>query len=107
MECIKQDPVSLNRILWLDALKCFAMFLVIWGHVIQYGVTDYLENDIHIDIYSFHMPLFMMISGFFAGNIAKYSFGKFLKKKFIQLIFPCIIYGFLCSYIYIYMEVVF
>ena len=38
MECIKQDPVSLNRILWLDALKCFAMFLVIWGHVIQYGV---------------------------------------------------------------------
>ena len=26
MECIKQDPVSLNRILWLDALKCFAMF---------------------------------------------------------------------------------
>lgn len=102
MECIKQDPVSLNRILWLDALKCFAMFLVIWGHVIQYGVTDYLENDIHIGIYSFHMPLFMMISGFFAGNIAKYSFGKFLKKKFIQLIFPCIIYGFLCSYIYIY-----
>jgi len=79
MECIKQDPVSLNRILWLDALKCFAMFLVIWGHVIQYGVTDYLENDIHIGIYSFHMPLFMMISGFFAGNIAKYSFGKFLK----------------------------
>lgn len=61
MECIKQDPVSLNRILWLDALKCFAMFLVIWGHVIQYGVTDYLENDIHIGIYSFHMPLFMMI----------------------------------------------
>jgi len=48
MECIKQDPVSLNRILWLDALKCFAMFLVIWGHVIQYGVTDYLENDIHM-----------------------------------------------------------
>ena len=65
MECIKQDPVSLNRILWLDALKCFAMFLVIWGHVIQYGVTDYLENDIHIGIYSFHMPLFFMVSGLF------------------------------------------
>ena len=63
MECIKQDPVSLNRILWLDALKCFAMFLVIWGHVIQYGVTDYLENDIHIGIYSFHMPLFFFLSG--------------------------------------------
>ena len=45
MECIKQDPVSLNRILWLDALKCFAMFLVIWGHVIQYGVCLLYTSD--------------------------------------------------------------
>ena len=30
MECIKQDPVSLNRILLLDDLKFFDMFLLIW-----------------------------------------------------------------------------
>ena len=83
------------RVDWIDLTKGIAIFLMVCGHT---GLPGALSNW----IWSFHMPLFMMISGFFAGNIAKYSFGKFLKKKFIQLIFPCIIYGFLCSYIYIW-----
>ena len=45
-----------------------AIFLVIWGHVLQQGlngVTDVSENVIFKIIYSFHMPLFIIISGFF------------------------------------------
>ena len=92
-----------NKRHFIDNIKVVLIFLVVFGHLIErYIDTSDTLMAIYMFIYIFHMPLFMMISGFFAGNIAKYSFGKFLKKKFIQLIFPCIIYGFLCSYIYIW-----
>lgn len=59
------------RIEWLDSLKGFAIFLVVVGHVI----LGYMHAGIFIDhqwslqfvydvIYSFHMPLFFIISGF-------------------------------------------
>lgn len=39
------------------------------------------------------MPLFMVISGFFAGNIFKHSLVDVLKNKVWQLIMPVIIWG--------------
>lgn len=79
-----------NRILWIDILKFTAIILVIWGHIIQYGYEDYLDNSVHQIIYSFHMPLFMMLSGFFGYSVLKLSYSQLLKKKFEQLIIPCI-----------------
>lgn len=52
----------------LDNLKGIAIFLVVWGHSLQYlnnGEFDFFENSLFQVIYSFHMPLFMVISGFF------------------------------------------
>ena len=46
-----------NRIEWIDGLKSLALFLVVWGHFLHGGVVKTL-------IYSFHVPLFFMISGF-------------------------------------------
>ena len=59
------------RIEWLDSLKGFAIFLVVVGHVI----LGYMHTGMFIEhqwslqfvydvIYSFHMPLFFIISGF-------------------------------------------
>ncbi|HHH0684262.1 TPA: acyltransferase family protein [Yersinia enterocolitica] len=48
----------------IDALKAFATLLVIAGHVIQ-TTTSKFDDDIFFKvIYSFHMPLFMCISGY-------------------------------------------
>lgn len=56
-----------DRVLYLDLLKCFAIFLVIWGHSIQYfKSTAYFDEPIYRIIYSFHMPLFMALSGYFS-----------------------------------------
>lgn len=41
-------------------------------------------------IYSFHMPLFFVMSGMFFVS-GKYGFGTFLHKRFKQLIVPCLI----------------
>lgn len=79
------------RLLYFDVLKLFAIFLVLWGHSIQYFLSsDYADEPVYRYIYSFHMPLFMMISGYFALSSMKLRPVVFLKKKFNQLLLPCI-----------------
>ena len=53
----------------LDSLKGFAIFLVVLGHVIQtvFAPDSYDSNVIFKIIYSFHMPLFIFISGYLSG----------------------------------------
>lgn len=59
------------RIEWIDTLKGFAMLMVILGHVVQgYQVAGFFPqyavylNGLFDGIYSFHMPLFFMVSGY-------------------------------------------
>ena len=74
-----------KRIDYLDYTKGFGILLVILGHIYD------ASNPIKIWLYSFHMPLFFIISGFFAN---KYIELKVLfKKKFKSLIIPYISFG--------------
>lgn len=82
------------RLVYFDALKLFAIYLVIWGHCINWYQLGHGEYDvIYRYIYSFHMPLFMMISGFFSYSSMQLTACTFFKKKFKNLIYPCIIWG--------------
>ena len=45
-----------KRIYWIDWLKVFTMILVVYAHA--------CSNMVVTMIYSFHMPLFFLISGF-------------------------------------------
>jgi fucose 4-O-acetylase-like acetyltransferase len=50
----------------IDILKGITILLVVWGHSIQYannGNIDFFTNPIFVFIYTFHMPLFMFVSG--------------------------------------------
>ena len=51
------------RNLELGFSKGIAILLVIVGHVIQASVIDYGYNPVFVSIYSFHMPLFFILSG--------------------------------------------
>lgn len=83
-----------TRIKYFDALKFFTIFLVVWGHCIQHFQTnDCSENIIFRYIYSFHMGLFMMISGFFSVSSMRISISSFVTKKFMRLIYPCMVWG--------------
>lgn len=88
----------MQRILSLDILKLFAMFLVIWGHCVQHLLSShFLDEPAYIYIYSFHMPLFFMISGLFVHRMpvsAAQCVGLLLTKA-RQLILPCIAWGLL------------
>lgn len=78
----------------MDILKCFAIILVLWGHSIQhltarYAASTPYENNLYAFIYSFHMPLFMIVSGFFARGAGEgTTFKEMLLKRVIQLIVP-------------------
>ena len=58
--------VEKNRF-YIDFVKGIAIFLMLWGHCIQFcavGDFDFFENWVFKLIYSFHMPLFMLVSGY-------------------------------------------
>lgn len=76
------------------------MFLVIWGHCVQFMLTsDYLDEPAFVYIYSFHMPLFFMISGLFVHNeqLSPSACGQQLLVKARQLLLPCLSWGLLMS----------
>ncbi|QJA09388.1 acyltransferase [Romboutsia sp. CE17] len=94
----------------IDFLKGLAIFLVVWGHSIQYSMnkeSDYFLNSTFKVIYSFHMPLFMIISGYlFQKSINKDNFKELIYKKIKSLIVPAISWYTLYSLIKIIAKVV-
>lgn len=75
----------------IDFLKTFAIVLVVLGHTIQSLVPDFDRNTVFRIIYSFHMPLFMVISGYLAIG-SNFSNG-YVVKRFTQLVIPYIMWS--------------
>lgn len=84
-----------KRIEYIDALKGFAIFCVLWGHSLQNlkNGYDFFHNPMFEFIYSFHMPLFFMVSGFFFRSSLKLNIKDFLLKKSMQLLLPCVVWA--------------
>lgn len=96
----------LKRNLYLDIVKGFAIIAVILGHSIQYGNgVEYLDNESFFDnivfqfIYSFHMPLFMLISGYlFYYSVEKKSISEITKVKCRSLLLPIFSFAIIAKY---------
>ena len=93
-----------KRIDWIDTLRGIAMFFVVWGH-------SFPSNNWRIRkyIYSFHMPLFFLISGFTASKDLSLNFNSFIKKKVKSLLIPYLFinfFGLLLKYIIAYFSIV-
>jgi len=80
-----------QRMLYIDELKGFAVFLVVMGHLFMFSFHD--ETSVMANlIYSFHMPLFAFVSGLLIKRII--SFCELLKRV-ERLIYPMLVLGFL------------
>ena len=78
---VSQKPM---RLIWLDQLKAVSMYIVVLGHTL----LDFNKHKLFKFIYSFHMPLFFMISGF-TFNPDKYErIIDCIKDKVIKLAYP-------------------
>lgn len=74
-----------NRMEWVDALRGFAILLVMWAHTYCPPGTW---------IYSFHVPLFFVLSGFLFDERKCSDFPAFLKSKFIRFGIPYLAYSY-------------
>lgn len=85
-----------ERLKYIDHLKGLAIIFVVMGHFIQYNTVESIRNSLFEVIYSFHMPLFMFISGYVAfktiTDVIFSNYLLFLKKKAISLLIPFFIW---------------
>lgn len=80
----------------LDVLKGVLIYLVVLGHVIQYFgvVQNFFDNTLFKFIYSFHMPLFAMISGYLLYySLSHHSYKSVLFSRVKTLCIPIIVWG--------------
>lgn len=92
-----------DRLIWLDNLRCIAMFVVVMGHVYMGATPDTLRYY----IYSFHMPLFFAISGagyYLQTSRREYSFAEMLKNKSRGILLPYFVFSMLNIPILIIMD---
>ena len=82
-----------SRLQFLDSLKGLLIIMVVIGHVIQSSNPDYQHDILFRFIYSFHMPLFLAISGYLTYK-PKYDSGL-IKKRAVQLLIPFVVWAFL------------
>lgn len=73
-----------KRINFIDLAKGIAIFLVVVGHI---ETIPFIKST----IYSFHIPLFFLLSGYFV-DFSK-DFGFQVKKMFRSLIVPYLVIG--------------
>lgn len=84
---------------YLDILRGIAIILMVFGHCLQYGNgTEFIKssgffyNRLFQVIYSFHMPLFMLLSGYlFFYTVGRYQKTReFLKNRWRRIVLPII-----------------
>lgn len=93
----------------IDAIKGILIVLVIFGHSLQYGFgPDFLKSGDYYDdylfriIYSFHMPLFMFISGYFFYFSNQKELKKVIYSKIIYIGLPFIVYYIILYFVWFY-----
>ncbi|TXC91548.1 acyltransferase family protein [Metabacillus litoralis] len=91
-----------SRMNYFDNAKFLLIFLVVFGHVIQ----PFIGNNVHIMnlykfIYTFHMPAFILISGYFAKGFKRKGYLITISKK---LILPYLIFQVIYSLYYVLIE---
>ncbi|MBW8348742.1 acyltransferase family protein [Bacillus sp. IITD106] len=87
-----------KRDYYFDNAKFILIFLVVFGHLIQsYIDSNSFFSTLYKLLYTFHMPAFILISGFFAKGF--YEKG-YIKKITIKLIIPYLIFQVIYSVFY-------
>lgn len=83
-----------GRVAYLDELKGLSIILVVLGHIVNYNGDN---RDVYNVIYSFHMPLFVFISG--CTGVISFRRGQnsgivYLKRRFVNIMIPYFCWSF-------------
>jgi fucose 4-O-acetylase-like acetyltransferase len=89
-----------QRSYYFDNGKFFLIVLVVLGHLITSYQTDITINALYSTIYTFHMPAFILISGYFAKGFFDKEYIQKLAKK---LLLPYVIFQIIYTIFYYYL----
>ena len=95
MELIKKNR---PRIDYLDIAKAITIFLVMIGHGAETGISPEFKRI----LYTFHMPLFFMVSGVVTRRHRSSGYGKehwkeFMKSNLLSLVLPYFLWALIYS----------
>ncbi|MCH1626358.1 acyltransferase family protein [Ferdinandcohnia quinoae] len=98
----KNDMViDMKRDFYFDNAKFILICLVVFGHFIQPFIHDHkLISTIYQFVYSFHMPAFILIAGYFAKGIKEDGYIMKITKK---LLLPYLIFQSIYSIYYYFL----
>ena len=88
------SPAGAGRLDWIDTTRGIGIVLVVYAHAIRGIATAHYLTDIPFFmaqdrfIYSFHMPLFFLISGLFARTGLRHGRMGFLIGRIRQIAYP-------------------
>ena len=81
------ERMPVERDTFLDNLKGVLILLVVFAHYlilyVEQNVASLAVQTLCFFIYSFHMPLFVFVSGFFSKDV-----GKARETAFTRLLLP-------------------
>lgn len=61
-----------TRISFFDNARFLLMVLVVFGHLLQpFTIQNQWYNKLYLFIYTFHMPAFIFISGYFSESFTE------------------------------------
>lgn len=90
-----------QRDYYFDNAKFILIFFVVFGHLLQSFIQDNeIVYTLYKVIYTFHMPAFILVSGFFARGIYNKGYIKKIAKK---LIIPYLIFQLVYSIFYYFL----
>ncbi|WP_453995693.1 acyltransferase family protein [Bacillus nitroreducens] len=93
--------MATKREYYFDNAKFILIFLVVFGHFIQPFINDHqIINTIYHFVYSFHMPAFILVSGYFAKNFKKEGY---IRKNAKKLLIPYLIFQLLYTIYYYFL----
>lgn len=93
--------MNLKRNAYFDNAKVLLIFLVVFGHMLQPSTSESTAlNTLYIWIYTFHMPAFIFLSGFFAKGSGTIDYIVKMAKK---LLLPYILFQALYTGFYLLM----
>jgi fucose 4-O-acetylase-like acetyltransferase len=96
----------MGRIVWIDATKGYAISLVVFGHVLGGAMArGWLSQAdapklIYDYIYSFHMPLFFIISGTLGINGMQTAPGRAMLSRVGSIAWPYVLWGIIAIFVY-------
>lgn len=96
------NTVKGKRIPYIDSVKGLAILLVVLGHIFLLGESS-LISQVNKYIYSFHIPLFFLISGMLYCN-KNIKFVVFLKSKLKRLLIPYLSFSLMLYPIWVLIE---